>query len=368
MESLGNKLKSARETKGYTFDQVSQETHISSRYLKALESEDFSCFPGEAFLLGFLKNYGEFLGLDVQELLSLYWAMKIQEEPVPVDKLVKRAHHFPVKLALTILAGLVLLGGVGGIVFFIISNNEQRPVQALVMQTPSEYTLTDGFIERRFYQGDVINIPSGDSFYSLQLVSLGDAVTISAPDRDVILDLGQEVGLDISNKGTEDLRITLADFAKNESSAGALLRFELDRIEVAATPSSSLATNVSMPAGNNATVTTTTTTTIFSSPSAYPFTLQATFQGYCMFRWEVLSEPARAGRTERYYQRGDELNVQAQNGIRLWASNAAAVRLQVAGGGRTVPVELGGAGEVVVAEIRWVRDDTSSYRLVLVKL
>jgi hypothetical protein len=49
-------------------------------------------------------------------------------------------------------------------------------------------------------------------------------------------------------------------------------------------------------------------------------------------------------------------------------SNATAVKLQVIGGGRTVAVDLGSAGEVVVADIRWARDDDGRYRLVLTRL
>jgi hypothetical protein len=109
-------------------------------------------------------------------------------------------------------------------------------------------------------------------------------------------------------------------------------------------------------------------TVIFSSPNAYPFTLQAHFQGYCMFRWEILAERDRSGRNERYFQRADELNIQAQNGIRIWISNAQAARFQVIGGGRTVSVELGGAGEVVVADIRWVRDEENRFRLLVARL
>ncbi|MDR3160063.1 MAG: helix-turn-helix domain-containing protein, partial [Spirochaetaceae bacterium] len=66
--------------------------------------------------------------------------------------------------------------------------------------------------------------------------------------------------------------------------------------------------------------------------------------------------------------RTDELNIQAQNGVRLWVSNAGAVKLQVSGGGRTVPLEMGGAGVVVVADLRWVRDDDGRFRLVLNRL
>jgi hypothetical protein len=104
---------------------------------------------------------------------------------------------------------------------------------------------------------------------------------------------------------------------------------------------------------------------IFESSNAYPFTLQATFQGYCMFRWEILRERDRQIREERYFNRNELLDIQAQNGIRIWVSNAIAVKLQAIGGDRTVPLEIGGAGEVVVADVTWVREGDGRYRLVL---
>ena len=109
-------------------------------------------------------------------------------------------------------------------------------------------------------------------------------------------------------------------------------------------------------------------TVIFTSPNPYPFTLQSVFQSFCMFRWEILMERDRRDRNERFFQRLDELNIQAQNGIRIWISNAQAARFVVIGGGRSVPLELGSAGEVVVADIRWVRDEDNRFRLIVVRL
>lgn len=385
MESLGNKLKAARESKGYTHDQVSQETHISSRYLRSLEEEEFSVFPGEPFLLGFLKNYSEFLGLDVDEALSLYRAMKIQEEPVPVEQLLKPSSPFPFRLAATALAGLVILGALGGGLYFVLNHSWKKPPPEIKSRESMEHTLQDGSLERRFYQGDSVIIPFGDTHYSLKLVAIGDAIAISAPDREVILDLSQEVTIDLNSDGIEELRIVAADFDKHDSNAGALLRFEVDgaipvftggpsieasAAEVPSEPAGAV-TSPQISAALPPSLTNTglaNATVIFSSPSAYPFTLQSNFQGYCMFRWEILAEQNRRERIERYYQKADELNIQAQNGIRIWISNAGTVKLQVIGGGRTVPLEVGGAGEVVVAEVRWVRDDNNQYRLMLVKL
>jgi hypothetical protein len=86
-----------------------------------------------------------------------------------------------------------------------------------------------------------------------------------------------------------------------------------------------------------------------------------------MFRWQILNEADRTGRNEQYFQKGNELSIQANNGVRIWASNAAAASVQVIVGGRSINQSLGSAGEVVVVDIRWVRDN-GQYRLVMTPL
>jgi hypothetical protein len=44
-----------------------------------------------------------------------------------------------------------------------------------------------------------------------------------------------------------------------------------------------------------------------------------------MFRWEILREANRQTRSERYFVKGEEQTIHAQNGIRFWASNSSAV-------------------------------------------
>ncbi|MFO7781088.1 MAG: helix-turn-helix domain-containing protein, partial [Spirochaetia bacterium] len=88
MESIGEKLRTTRSQKGYSLEQVARDTHIAKRFIEALESEDFDVFPGEPYLLGFLRTYSEFLGLDSQEMVTLYKNLKIQEQPAPIDELI----------------------------------------------------------------------------------------------------------------------------------------------------------------------------------------------------------------------------------------------------------------------------------------
>ncbi|MDR0623266.1 MAG: helix-turn-helix domain-containing protein [Treponema sp.] len=365
MESLGEKLKTARESKGLNFDQVSRETNIAGRYLEALEAEDFSGFPGEPYVTGFLRNYSEYLGLNVQEMLSLYRALKIQEQPVPVEQLLKSPSPLP-RILITIAVVFAVLGAAGGGVFFFINRPRKTAVPAPVSRPASEFVMNTESLEKHLYPGDSVLVPLDTSQYKIELSSLGEALTITTPGGTVDLDLSQKAAVDLNGDGITELVITAADFVKNNSAAGAVLHFEMNNTLVFDSPlpvpedgAGSGDPGVSGLAG---------ATAIFSSPGAYPFTLQAVFQGYCMFRWEILFERDRRDRNEQYFQRSDELNIQAQNGIRIWVSNAQAVKLQVIGGGRTVPLELGSAGEVVVADIRWVRDDENRYRLVLVRL
>jgi cytoskeletal protein RodZ len=363
MESLGEKLKTARNEKGLSIDQISRDTNISIRYLEALESENFSVFPGEPYVIGFIKNYGAYLEQDIQKLISLYRALRIQEQPIPVEQLLKSPPQVPKFLVSTVVILAVLCLG-GWFVYSIIINNKNKPIISMPAgRSAAEYIMEGNSMERRLYKNDSVLISVDNETYKLELYNMGEAVTIRTPAGLERLDLSQEVTIDLNNDGIPELRITVADFAKNKADMGALLHFYL--MDTAVYTGAEIEQNI--PHTGN-TVSGASTTIFSASAAAYPFTLQAGFQGYCMFRWEILNERDRRGTNQRYFQRSEVLDIQAQNGIRIWVSNAQTAKLQVIGGGRTVPLEIGSAGEVVVADIRWVRDEENRYRLVLIRL
>ena len=117
MESLGQKLKAAREKQGWDLVHIYKETSISVMYLNALEEEDFSVFPGEPYVFGFLKNYGEFLGLDTKELRRLYRSVLIRRQPIPVHELLKK----PFPKAPKIIGILVVIAAILCAAFFFLS-------------------------------------------------------------------------------------------------------------------------------------------------------------------------------------------------------------------------------------------------------
>jgi cytoskeletal protein RodZ len=66
MFEIGRSLREARERRRASYSQVEQDTKIRSRYIRALEDEEFSVLPGPTYTKGFLRAYAEYLGLDGQ--------------------------------------------------------------------------------------------------------------------------------------------------------------------------------------------------------------------------------------------------------------------------------------------------------------
>src|SRR5688572_27339737 len=72
MAELGNTLSRARRARGITIEDAERDTHVSKRYLQALETEDFSIFPAPVYARGFLRTYSRYLGLNPEELVRVF--------------------------------------------------------------------------------------------------------------------------------------------------------------------------------------------------------------------------------------------------------------------------------------------------------
>jgi len=361
MKSIGDTLKKAREEKAYSIEDIARETNIAKKYIIALEMEDFSMFPAEAYILGFLKNYGEFLGLDVKDLHNQYRVLKIQDQPVPINELLETKRG-PSRAVIPLSIALVIILFITGAVFLVVNIYNTPRKNRRETRVPVQYELKENFLEKRFYKDDSVIVSSGGDQYKIALSNIGDMVTLSTPQGDVSLNLNTDIKIDMNDGGA--LSVSTSDYTENNPEAGALLRFEINGA-LAGTESREpdtpqTGTGNQKPEGAAA--------VIWTASNPYPFTLEVSFQGYCMFRWEILRETGRQSRNEKYCSRGEELSIQAQNGVRLWISNTGALRMQAIGGGHNIPVTLGDPGEIVVSDILWRREGNGRYALVKAKL
>jgi cytoskeletal protein RodZ len=89
-ESLGEKLRLAREARGITISEVSAQTRIATRYLEAIEENNYKPLPGGVFNKGFIKAYAKYVGVDETEALNDYARIVATSAPVDDDPHYKR--------------------------------------------------------------------------------------------------------------------------------------------------------------------------------------------------------------------------------------------------------------------------------------
>jgi len=83
---IGNSLREARLRQQLDFPELEQATKIRSRYLRALEEEQFDTLPAETYVKGFLRAYAEYLVLDEQLYVDEYNSRYVVGEDEPVAR------------------------------------------------------------------------------------------------------------------------------------------------------------------------------------------------------------------------------------------------------------------------------------------
>ena len=68
IETVGQRLRAAREAKGLTIEDVASSTRIPTRHLQTLEDSDWDKLPAATYSVGFAKNYATAVGLDRAEI------------------------------------------------------------------------------------------------------------------------------------------------------------------------------------------------------------------------------------------------------------------------------------------------------------
>lgn len=355
MESIGERLRLARERNALTLDQVARETHVAKRFLKALEDEDFSVFPGETYTMGFLRNYAEYLGLEAEELISAYHNLKIQEQPLPMTELLDVKRRAPRTLLIVIIAAVVLVAG-GGV--YLITRAVAHPSPQTAVAAPAggdkaEFVFQDEVRTKWFGQGDVIAVPLGERTWRMEIASIGDSLTVKVAGGTIELGLGKERFIDLDADSRPDVKVVWNDV--DRSSTVKRVNLGIYRMAGAAADASS----ASEPGGDIPTAVANPPVRIagfkpipaVKAEAATPFKLDFTFKNDCLFRF-LADEKERE---DRFFQKGEVLNLDAKNQITVWLSNAGAARVRV--GGRDF--ELGKLGEVATRRIAWRKDSTA---------
>lgn len=360
MDSYGTLLKQAREAKKISIETAAKDTSISSYYIEALENETTGIFHGEAYVVGFLRNYGDYLELDSQRLIKLYHNALTQEMPVPEGLIQKPkpSYFLPVIIlsAIVVIAIAVLLT-----IYFKVYRPQQIEKQntyAISNKVQEKiYELDEKPLTARIYVGDQIIVPTTDGSVVLTVNSdTNSRLGLQTPQGLQYFDLSETRELDVDGDGSVDIVVDVWEISSNENSRGAEVYIMLRDSAIVKNVDS---TSIPISEGSKKQQ-----TIILEDNRAYPFTLNATFRSPGVFRYAVDRKASQEG----YYNSGDAVTLSANNRVRVWVANGNTVKFQIVAGGRTHDLEIAKAGEVIVEDIKWIRVDDFHYRLVVEEL
>ena len=121
-KTVGRRLKEARRKKKLTIEKVEEATKVRAKYLEAIESDRWKQFPSFVYILGFVRRYSDFLGLDSREITDEFKrefgsTRRIYPLKSPKEKLTANRLIITPRLVLAIVAIAVVALVVGYIVY-----------------------------------------------------------------------------------------------------------------------------------------------------------------------------------------------------------------------------------------------------------
>lgn len=116
---FGEHLRREREMRGISLDEICSATRIGTRFLNALENEQWDQLPGGVFNRGFVRAVAHHLGLDEESLLAEYMlatgdratasASVVRASAIPESR-----GHWVTRILALVVIGALALGGIYG--------------------------------------------------------------------------------------------------------------------------------------------------------------------------------------------------------------------------------------------------------------
>ena len=163
---LGDVLANARRKKHLEIEDISSSLCIKPIYIEALEKGHYYVFPARAYTVGFLRTYAQFLKLDTEEVLQLFYQETSDTKEEPMDMLViEKKMALPSKKTLAIVTGLF-------IAFYVI--------WYLIAKTYSPQTLIEGSLPQIEEKQVSISQPTNEEPVIEDIKNCGGMVQINA--------------------------------------------------------------------------------------------------------------------------------------------------------------------------------------------
>ena len=117
--TAGDVLREARLRQGLSEKVVADKLHITMHYVKALEENTYEKLPGAVFTKGYIKSYALLLGLEIDDLYSLYDEYNAQLQEGKAEAIRQRARKKTDRNKIWLVISLVaFVGGFTGLWLF----------------------------------------------------------------------------------------------------------------------------------------------------------------------------------------------------------------------------------------------------------
>lgn len=142
-QTLGEKLREAREERGLSVAEIAEQTRISPHYIESIENDDYKPLPGGIFNKGFVKSFAKAVGVNEQEAVSDYTRQATAADISLVDeqKLYKPEvltdENSGRSMLPTIVTAVIILGAMTGLILLGLNylNSPAEPAKTVAANT-----------------------------------------------------------------------------------------------------------------------------------------------------------------------------------------------------------------------------------------
>jgi len=159
MQFIGQKIKKTRLAKRYSLSKISSELKISLSILKDIENDNFNSNQINVFLLGHIRSYSNFLGLNSQDIIDEFKiqhpikTVNLQDNiPKPINE-----NNFKINKMLSLTSILVILF----LFYFLFIDDQKRNTEfALVPDIPENL---EAIIEKTYVDLEIEEITKNEA-------------------------------------------------------------------------------------------------------------------------------------------------------------------------------------------------------------
>jgi cytoskeletal protein RodZ len=158
-DSIGDYLKTERETRRLSIEEVSSTTRIPRRTLESLEDDRFEDMPSGVFVRGFIKAYASAVDINADEVLARFDEQSPKTlPPAPLASVQSRRRYGAILLAITTAALFAII-----VATFALVRRAPAQDDPIELSSAVPCQVEAAKVERSFCAPSIIVIPTASS-------------------------------------------------------------------------------------------------------------------------------------------------------------------------------------------------------------